>query len=173
MAINGPYISSSQVAKSVPFDNAGTVLISADVESAILEVKNNPLSSLVTEVSTNTTTSTTSTIYSALNSMSIVPTYNGANVGGIFQVIFTGVVKETSAGSGVTASIFANDVQIVNSERTQGGGSQAYSSPGYIITLCQQVTITAGRAISIQWKSTLITNTVTMTGRTLTIIKVG
>lgn len=42
MAINTPFVSSTQVASSVPFDNATNGFTSSDVQSAIVEAENNP-----------------------------------------------------------------------------------------------------------------------------------
>ena len=161
--MSSPYVSSTQVASSVPYDNSVSGLGTGDTQSAIDALKTQTqLGSAGFSTSIATTTSTNSTTYAQLNSMTLTPTISGN-----WAVVFTGQFNASSGD--VAVCVFSNGVQQTASERICAG--QSGGSHNFIVSTSEKVNVTAGQVIEIQWRSGS-GGTFTCTGRNMTIIKV-
>lgn len=158
----GKHIEIGSVAKSVPYDNSSTGLGTGDVQSAIDSLNSTVNSGAFNlTASATSSTSTSSNSYTTLNSMSLTPT-----VGGNYLVIFTAQYNAVS-GTGIFTSLFLNGVQSVVTERITQGPAGNHN---LIMTTHSIINVPANQTVDVRWK--VDGNSVTSTGRVLTLVKV-
>lgn len=157
-----PYISSTQVASSIPFDNSTNGFTSTDVQTAIEEVRN--LAS--TEVTATADTTTTSASDVLINTMTITP------VAGTYLVWFSTCVDHSNQSVAVVVSIYAGgflQTASVRSPIPRFNGVGAITLTPNVATQAK-VTVNGSQAIEARWKTA--SGTATAHQRTLTILRV-
>lgn len=116
------------------------------------------------EAGSATDTTTTSSVYVAMNSMSLTP---GA---GTYLVIASTSVEGTFANSYVRAALFANGSEVANTMRESKQESSIINTSMPLSTQAV-VTVGAAQAIELRWKVT--GGTATAHARSLTLVKIG
>lgn len=156
--MSSPYISSTQVASSVPYDNSVSGVSETDTQAVIdyilSQVTSGP-AGLATSSSTRSAISTTTP--TAMNGMVITPVTPGN-----YAVSFTGQFTGTT---NVQIWIYVGTTQYPNSLRTQTGPAGSHN---FVMATGEKVTVTSGQSIYVYWAST----SCTVTGRNISAIKV-
>lgn len=152
---------STQVAASVPFDNATNGFTATDVQAAIEEVRSN-----ATEVSATADTTTTSSTDTLMASMTITP------VAGKYLVSFNTTVDHSAQSVAVVSSIYVGGSLKTDSVRSviprfNGVGANSLSP---CVSITGIITVNGSQAIEIRWK--VASGTGTAHQRTLNIVKV-
>lgn len=157
-------IQTTQVAASIPFDNATNGFTATDVQAALEEIHNQtPVSTEVSATADATTTSTTDVL---MTSMTITPT------SGKYFVSFSGCVDHSAQSVAVVGSIYSGGSRKADSERSivprfNGIGANSLSP---CMAINGVVTVNGSQAIEIRWKTA--SGTATVHTRTLDILRV-
>lgn len=149
------------VAKSTPFDNSSNGFTATDVQTAIEEAKTiaiaGPSGLFVSGISS---TSTSSTTYGQLDSLTLTATLTGN-----WAIFFDCQATATNSNTTTYVSIFINGVQNTISERFIDGNGN------FSLKTSQVISVAAGQIVTIQWK--VSAHTASVTGRSLIMIKVS
>lgn len=159
-----PAVMTTQVASSVPFDNATNGFTATNVQTAIEEVHNQ--TPTATEVSATVDATTTSTTDVLMTSMTITP------IAGKYFVAFSGCVDHSNQSVAVVGSIYSGGSRKADSERSvvprfNGVGANSLSP---CMAINGVVTVNGSQAIEIRWKTA--SGTATVHTRTLDIVRV-
>lgn len=158
-----PYSSSTQVASSVPFDNATNSFVATDVQAAIEEVR----SLINQEISATADTTTTSTTDVLVSGMTVTP------VSGTYLVWFSSSVDHSNQSVAVVVSLYSGGTLKANSVRSpipRFNGVGAITL-GPVVAINGTVTVNGAQAIEIRWKTA--SGTATMHQRCINIVKVS
>lgn len=159
-----PYVSTNDVASSVPFDNSTDSYVATDVQAAIEETNKHLIAAEVSDTANATTTSGTDAV---LTGMTVTP---GA---GTFLVWFSSSITSNNAGASISYSYYVNGVQKSDSVRKispfDGGTLSATTARGDT-SLNGLITVTAGQAIDVRWSTS--GGTATAGPRTLNYLRI-
>lgn len=172
MSINTPYVTSTQVASSVPFDNSTNGFSATDSQAAIEEARNVVINSTVSFTSAVSTTSST---FSMVDSLTLTP-----SMAGTYLVLWSGNVRTANGANGNgEVAIFSSGSQITDSTRSVNinvalllgiiGTSTINNNAGSITTV---TTVNGSQAIDVRFRSTS-GDTVTADRGRLTVLKIG
>ena len=150
-----------KTANNVAYDNSLTGLGTGDLQSALDALTTSTaLGPAGLSISNSTSTSTTSLTFTPLNAMTISPTKSGN-----YSVFFTG---QFNGVGDFQVAIYNNGVQVASSIRQAAGPTGTHN---FIMSTSDKIAWTTG-PISIQVLS-VTGNTLTITGRNMTAIKVA
>lgn len=159
------YVTSTQVASSVPFDNSTNGFTSTDVQAAIEEAAHNLAELEASATATATTSSGTDAI---LTSMTLTP------IAGTYMVWFSCDVTSPTAGAAISFSIYVGGVQKADSLRKIipfSGGTLTSGNARAVAATNGVVTVNGSQAITIEWSTSA--GTMTAGARTLNTLRVG
>lgn len=163
--MSSTYISTTQTAQSIPFDNTGNGFTSTDVQSAIVESTHNLIEGEASATADATTNSGTDSL---LTGMTDTP------VAGTYLVWFSTTITSPTAGAAISISIYVGGVQKADSLRKiipfSGGTLTSGNARGGVFTN-GVVTVNGSQAIEIRWSTS--SGTMTSGPRTLNILRVG
>lgn len=159
------YISSTQTAQSIPFNNSTNGFASTNVQSAIEEASRDLQDNEITSVTGVTAGTGADTL---MTGMTTTP------VSGIYIVWFSCDINSANAGAATSISIYVGGAQVAASLRKVVpfcGGTLTSGSARCGVALQGTVTVNGSQAIEIRWSASSGTNTVA--ARTLTTLRVG
>lgn len=158
-------------ASGIPFDNTSNGFIAMDAQNAIEEARNVTLNQSVTATANATTTSGTNSVISG---MTLTP------VAGTYLVLYSGTIGTSDVNNSGEVSIYTGATQVTHTVRVTGinvalllgliGTSTVNEGAGQTQAV---VTVDGATAISVQFRRTVGSGTITVGQRSMIILRVG